>query len=147
MGVSTSLDGYINRYADSNPIWIASLSDGSTVYQDDGRPGEEPPSAWERLGQHCKDGNLHITGMKIKNRSHVEVVGTGGDGYYFCKCAGKFMFGDDTNHSFIVGVLENGELRVRHWSLPEIIPNEFESRDPSEAGVCLIAKNQSYEEV
>ena len=85
--------------------------------------------------------------MKIKNRSHIEVVGEGGDGYYFCKCAGKYMFGDTTNHSFIVGVLENNELRVRHWNLPEIIPEQFETRDPTEAGACLIAKNKSYEEV
>ena len=147
MAVSTSLDGYVNQYADSNPIWIATLSDGSTVYQDDDRPGEEPSSAWERLGLHCKNNNLHITGMKIKNRSHVEVVGEGGDGYYFCKCAGKFMFGDKTNHSFIIGVLENGALKVRRWSLPEIIPDELENRNPAEAGVCLIAKNKSYEEV
>ena len=147
MSISTSIDGYINQYADSNPIWIVTLSDGTTVYQDDDRPNTKPHSAWERLGIHCKKNNLHITGMKIKNRSHVEVVGEGGDGYYFCKCAGKFMFGDKTNHAFIVGVLENGELRVRHWSLPEIVPDQFEIRDPAEAGICLIAKNKSYEEV
>jgi len=147
MSISTSIDGYINQYADSNPIWIVTLSDGETVYQDDDRPGVEPHSAWERLGTHCKENNLYITGMKIKNRSHVEVVGEGGDGYYFCKSAGKFMFGDRTNHSFIAGILENGELRVRHWSLPEIVPDQFEIRDPAEAGVCLITKNKSYEEV
>ena len=47
MSISFSIDGFINQYADSNPIWIATSSDGSTVYQADGRPGEEPSSAWE----------------------------------------------------------------------------------------------------
>jgi YHS domain-containing protein len=147
MSVSTFFDRYMNQYADSNPIWIATLSDGSTVYQDDDRPGEEPASAWERLGLHCKNKGLYITGMKIKNRSHVEVVEKGGDGYYFCKCVGKFMFGDQTSHSFIIGTLKHNVLKVRKWNLPEIIPDEFETRNPAEAGVCLITKNNPYEEV
>ena len=138
--VAKSIDRYVNIYADSNPIWIVTLSNDETVYQDDGRPDTLPHSAWERLGKYCEENEVYITGMRIKNRSHVEVVGTGGDGYYFCKGAGKFLFGDTTNHSFIAGVLENNTLRVRRWNLPEVVPDAYEERDPIEAGIFLIQK-------
>ena len=51
MTVSKKIDPYISAYADSNPIWIVKLSNGETVYQDDGRPDVEPESAWLRLKQ------------------------------------------------------------------------------------------------
>ena len=139
--VAKSIDGYVNVYADSNPIWIVTLSNNETIYQDDGRPGVTPQSAWERLGIYCEEEGVYITSMSIKNRSHVEVVGTGGDGYYFCKGAGKFLFGDKTNHSFVVGVLENDSLRVRRWNLPEVSPDAYEDRDPGDAGIFLIKRN------
>ena len=138
--VAKSIDTYVNIYADTNPIWIVTLSNDEIIYQDDGRPDVLPHSAWERLGKYCEENKVYITGMKIKNRSHVEVVGTGGDGYYFCKGAGKFLFGNTTNHSFIAGLLEGDTLRVRRWNLPEIIPDAYEERDPAEAGIFLIRK-------
>ena len=64
MTVSKKIDPYISAYADSNPIWIVKLSNGETVYQDDGRPDVEPESAWLRLKQYCEDNNLHKTNMK-----------------------------------------------------------------------------------
>lgn len=138
--VSKQIDPFIDQYADSNPIWIVTLSNGETVYQDDDRPDAIPASAWQRLGNYCRDNGIYITSMKIKNRSHVETVGEGGDGYYFCKAAGKFLFDGRTDHSFIVGVLDNGKLRVRKWNLPEIVPEEFEDRKAIDTDPCLIAK-------
>ncbi len=48
---------------------------------------------------------------------------------------------DKTNHSFVVGVLENDSLRVRRWNLPEVIPDAYEDRDPGDAGIFLIKRN------
>jgi hypothetical protein len=31
-------------------IWLVKLDDGSVIAMDDGRPGENPSSAWIRLG-------------------------------------------------------------------------------------------------
>ena len=138
--ISKSFDSYVNVYADSNPIWIADLSNGETVYQDDGRPDVKPASDWTRLKIYCEENELHITRIKVRNRSHVEEAGSGYDGYFFCKGAGALLFGDLTIHTFNIGFLEEGRLRVRTWRLPELIPERFEERDPYESPECLICK-------
>ena len=143
MPVSKKIDPYISAYADSNPIWIVKLSNGETVYQDDGRPDVEPESAWLRLKQYCEDNNLHITNMKLKNRSNQVDLGSDHDGYFFCKVAGSFMFSGGTNHSFKIGYLNDGRLRVRKWILPAILPEAFEDRDLKDSGEMLIYKKGS----
>lgn len=146
MTVSKSLDQYVNQYGDSNPAWVVELSNGETIYQDDERPGLEPSSAWKRLGEYCKNNDLHIQNMKIKNRSNAHEIGAGHDGYFFCKSAGAFMFGDETIHSFIVGTLNDGKLRVRKWAMPDMSPDRFEERDPFANPECLIAKEGTLNE-
>ena len=138
--LSKEFDTYINVYADNNPLWIATLSNGETIYQDDGRPNVEPPSAWVRLKKYCEVNNLHITNIKVRNKSHIEDVGSGYDGYFFCKSVGALMFGDMTQHSFVLGVLEGEKLSVRKWRLPELIPEEVEERNPYDLPECIIAK-------
>ena len=73
--VSKKIDSYVNVYGDNNPMWIVELSNGETVYQDDDRPGIEPPSAWKRLKIYCDAHDLHVVKMNVKNRSHMENVG------------------------------------------------------------------------
>jgi len=144
--VSKEIDQYVNQYGDQNPIWVVTLSNGETIYQDDDRPGVEPSSAWIRLKSYCEENDLHITSMKIKNRSHVVEVDSDCDGYFFCKGAGGFMFGDMTYLSFSIGTLQDGELKVRRWSLPEIESSTIEIRDLSEAGDMLISKKGVLDE-
>ena len=50
------------------------------------------------------------------------------------------MFGDMTQHSFVLGVLEGEKLSVRKWRLPELIPEEVEERNPYDLPECIIAK-------
>ena len=145
--VAKELDSYVNQYGDNNPIWVVTLSSGETVYQDDDRPDVEPASAWLRLKTYCEENDLHITSMKIKNRSNVVEAHAEADGYFFCKGAGGFMFGDATYLSFSIGTLENGELKVRRWSLPEIEPSTIEIRDPNTAGDMLICKKGAINEL
>tara|TARA_R100000005_G_C4991349_1_gene198706 strand:- start:36 stop:518 length:483 start_codon:yes stop_codon:yes gene_type:complete len=144
--LSKEFDSYVNIYADRNPIWIATLSNGEVIYQDDGRPEAEPSSAWVRLKIYCEENNLHITNIKVRNKSHIEDVGSDYDGYFFCKGAGALMFGDYTVHTFNIGVLEGEKLRVRTWRLPELIAERFEERDPYAAPECLIAKEGILDE-
>ena len=84
---------------------------------------------------------MHIESIKVRNRSHVEDVGSGHDGYFFCKGAGALLFQDLTVHTFNIGHIENGKLYVRTWRLPELSPERFEERSlydtPHE---CLITK-------
>ncbi len=140
--VAKQLDSYVNQYGDQNPMWVVKLSNGETVYQDDDRPEREPQSAWARLKIYCEENGIHITNMKIKNRSNVQDVGSDFDGYFFCKCAGAYMFGDNTIHSFVVGGLNDGKLRVRKWVMPEMTPERFEDRDIKKSQECLIVKKE-----
>jgi len=145
--LSKEFDSYINQYADSNPIWIAELSNGETVYQDDGRPNVKPESGWLRMKQYCEENNLHIESIKVRNRSHIEDVGSGYDGYFFCKGAGALLFQDLTVHTFNIGHLKDDKLYVRTWRLPELIPERFEERDPYKvSSECLIIKKGVLDE-
>ena len=138
--LSKEFDSYINVYADNNPLWIATLSNGEVVYQDDGRPNVKPASAWARLKKYCEINDVHITNIKIRNRTHIEDLGSDCDGYFFCKSAGALLFGDMTQHAFIFGTLNGEKLSVRKWRLPELIPEATEERDPYELPECIIAK-------
>lgn len=138
--LSKEFDAYINVYADNNPLWVATLSNGETVYQDDGRPNIKPASAWIRLKAYCEINDLYITNIKVRNRSHIEDIGSNYDGYFFCKGAGGVMFGDMTIHTFIIGTLTGEKLSVRKWRLPELIAEGVEERDPYDLPECIIAK-------
>lgn len=138
--VSTELDSYVSSYADSNPIWMVTLSNGESIYQDDNRPDVYPESAWKRLKLYCEENDLHITDMKIRNKGNVKSMEPNCDGYFFCKGAGAFLFGGETLHSFVIGTLKDNVLCVRKWRLPELISETNEYRDPRESRESLIVK-------
>jgi hypothetical protein len=80
--------------------------------------------------------------MKLKFRSHEIDIGKDDEGYYFCKGVSGLMFDDDTRHLYMAGALkENGSLLVRSWMVPELEPEASEPRDATQAGECLISKN------
>ena len=72
--VSKELNEYVSVYADSHPIWMVTLSNGESVYQDDYRPNVYPESAWIRLKIYCEENDLHITDMKIRNKGNVKSI-------------------------------------------------------------------------
>ena len=82
--VSKSINGYVNVYADSNPIWIAELSNGEMIYQDDGKPDCYPESAWLRLKEYCEQNNLSIKSISVKNRSIQKQIVSDADSFTFC---------------------------------------------------------------
>jgi hypothetical protein len=45
--------------------WIASLSDGTTVFED---RIPNVPSAWIRLQQHCRENRLNVTRLRLQAR-------------------------------------------------------------------------------
>jgi hypothetical protein len=134
-------DKYLFSYAADNPIWFVKLSNGETIYQDDGRPDTEPASAWLRLKKYCADRNLHIKEMCVQYRSHIEHIPQNCDGYYFCKGASGFLFSEETMHSFVVGTLSGNSLSVRHWKVPELTVIQTETRTKLGNEECLIEKS------
>ena len=63
--VSKSINSYVNVYADSNPIWIAELSNGEMIYQDDGKPDFYPERARRRRKEYCEQNDLSIKSMSV----------------------------------------------------------------------------------
>ena len=138
--VCTGWDEYLSSYSIDNTIWFVKLSNGETVYQDDGRPDVEPNSAWLRLKEYCAEKNLRIEEMYLQFRSHVEPIGTGHDGYYFCKGASGFLFSEETLHSFVVGTLSGDTLSIRHYKTPELTVLQTDTRTKLGNEECLIEK-------
>lgn len=125
--ISLSIDDFI--IDKDKTIWVASLSDGTTVYQDDDRPGLEP-IAWFRLKKYVYENNLDIIGLKIKFRSHIETILSENeryDGVFFKRGVLAFC-GQETRHLYIVGGVKDGIIYSETWKIPEILLEEKENR-------------------
>lgn len=106
-----------------NPQWIADLSNGVRIYQDDYREGLSPPSAWQRLKQYLYENNLTIKNFRVRNRSHWEnPVPADAYAYYFGRCATAYV-GRPTNESYVIGHLDltAGQFYVQYICVPELI--------------------------
>ena len=136
--ICTEVDEHLASHMEGNAIWVVKLNDGTLVYQDDHT--EQQPSAWERLWQHCAENNLYIVDMYVKFRSNVHHLQSNQHGYFFSKCATGHFGNNKTFHSFVVGTLLSGRLRVCKLSIPELLVEWEEERDPSTAGISLICQ-------
>jgi len=113
-----------DQFLEDKTSWIAYLSDGSKVYQDDYRPGEEIESAWARLKKFTDENDLKIKNIKIRFRSHTLEVPTSGE-YHFKKGVGCFV-GMQEDHFYIFGVKRRSpdgkEYIKRIWyKVPELV--------------------------
>ena len=111
-----------DKFLKEKTIWIAELSDGSKVYQDDGRKGEQISSAWLRLQKHVVENNLHIDKISINFRSHTETVPQA-EYYHFSKAIGCVV-GQSQQQYFIFGTINNGKIKRRWYRIPEIMVTE-----------------------
>ena len=133
-------DDYINEIYESHPRWIVTLSDGRKVYQDDGRPGTQT-SSWLRLRTFLdKNPEISIVSMTISFRDNILDVGNDAEGYFFVKSVlgSPNLSQRPTIEMWVVGTYNNGELRTKRYTVPEMILVEEEIRDPLKAGECLI---------
>jgi hypothetical protein len=129
--VSKSIDTYVNVYGDNHPMWIAKLSNGETVYQDDDRPEVHPASAWLRLRDYCIQEKIHVKSLLLKNKSNqvVAIQDDENDGVFLTKAAGAFLFGDETLEFFNVGVIKNGKAHLTKWKMPDMTRDLREERE------------------
>jgi hypothetical protein len=140
MEVCTVFDEFMQNFAEGTPRWEVVLNNNERIFQDDGRPGMQPVSAWERLYHYCQQNGLYITSMRIMFRDNVYELPSNKDGYFFSKGI-RGILGELVNfHLFIVGYLENDQVCVTCWKVPELIPEWTDIRDPEKAGLCLITK-------
>lgn len=134
-------DEFIYEKFDREARWIATLSNGLIVYQDDDRYGPKDP-AWLRLTKYCKDNKLRLNNLRIQFRSNI-IDFPEFEGYYYTKGAGADMNGGRTEHFFVIGLLNQGILRKTWWKTPEMSPMRTDEETIeevliSEFAECLI---------
>lgn len=142
--ISFNEDSFINELAEHNTRWVVTLSDGRTVYYDDGRPGLENHSAWARLKSYCDEHRLHVTSMYLQFRSHYENIEPNKEGYFFCKAVRGVMTqeNDRTYQYFLCGFVEDNKVKITKYSVPELIVVDRFEREIKDCEEYLIwAKN------
>jgi hypothetical protein len=122
--------------------WVAVLANGETIYEDDGRPGLDEPSAWKRLKMYCKGHKTYIIELWLQFRSNrVQVQPTHADGYYLVKCVFGFWGEVSTHHAYIVGALVDGKIHASKWQSPDLTLLESSTRIPDYESPSLICRN------
>lgn len=140
MPITTKSDEYLRERWESKSRWHITLSDGTEVYQDDERSGR--PS-WKDLRDFLIDNpHLSISKMYFGFRDNCVSLPDEADGYYF-RYGLLSSFGGFEKHSFLVGYLEEGYIKVMKYELPEMTYLGEEIRDYASAGESLIVCNKN----
>jgi hypothetical protein len=136
-----------DSFLDEKTIWIAVLSNGLSVYQDDDRPGVTEPCAWKRLGKYVSEDGLDVIGVYIKFRSHTEKANISCEnqdskGVYFSYGIIKSV--DDTvdRKYYTLGFYAGDELKYDWFLVPEIVKTDqttrrIEQKDLQEGRVIM----------
>jgi hypothetical protein len=131
----------VDDFVFHQPHWVAELSNGETIYQDDNRPGVAEPSAWIRLKTYCTANHLHIARFWLQFRSNrVTIEPDNADGFYFVKSAFAVWGDNETIHAYVVGVLIEGRIKGIRLTVPEFTLIEHIDREPDFDSPLLIAR-------
>jgi hypothetical protein len=118
--------------------WVVQLDNGETIYQDDGRPGMDPPSAWIRLGNYVRNNGFKIVGLLFQFRSHNVHIEPNAEGYYFAKGAIGYAGAPETFQQFVAGFLKEGIIYKTWFQVPELIVSQTGEQLAETAGLSLI---------
>jgi len=113
-----------DEFLEEKAIWIATLTDGTKVYQDDDRPGVSEPSAWIRLGRYLKEHGLGIVEMELRFRSHVIPLPKDAPGYYFARGIKRDAAAGSVNEHFLCAGVQIGDTVVYGWFRAPALINE-----------------------
>jgi hypothetical protein len=124
----------IDDFLEDKPIWVAILSNGITVYQDDNRPGLNEPCAWKRLSSYVECEGCKIIGMYLKFRSNVNHIenNENHDGYYFAYGVVREIQESKSRLYFNCGTCDGEKVYYKWYLVPELIAEKELSREVSE---------------
>ena len=137
--ISTEYDEYLNQFWEDRPRWEIILSNDLKVYQDDGRPGTKI-SAWERLRNYCITNYCFPVSMKISFRDNVKSLPANKSGYYFRKMTRCYFGSNKSKDSFIIGYEDSNVVKVKIFSVPELILDLEEEREIDLEDLSLISQ-------
>jgi hypothetical protein len=124
--------------------WIASLSDGSTVFED---TTPNMPSAWHRLKEYVKLHNLKITNLRLEAYGHlVMLVPYKGpndisqiNGYWHSKKIGALINANITQEFNWrgIGFVKGKEIHITWVDSEGIISHEIKEYKPNDMAVII----------
>ncbi len=108
--------------------WVAKLSNGQTVWQDDRDGG----NSWRDLKKYVEDNRLSVVALQVEFRSHIVECPSGFFAYYFNKGA-RASF-NSMKECFIVGYgtkseIDVGVIPVYFYYTPELEVASTDVRD------------------
>lgn len=130
-------DEFIKNQKEGNTRWIATLSSGFTIFQDDGRLGTND-SSWLRLQKYVSETGDNIVGLSIQFRSNMYSLPAMKDGYFFVNGV-LFSLGAKKTYKYMhIGYLENNQVYVKRIRVPEILLESEEIRTIEQCKLGLI---------
>lgn len=136
-------DPFLEELADRGRArWVARLSDGSHVYQDDDRPWVATP-AWVRLKNYVESNGLWVTALWPEFRDHRFRHALPDDAAgYVCLRSLMAVFGLDfpAFTFFKLGAVDGDVVRLQTWQTPELILMEEETVPVSQMEFAIIRK-------
>lgn len=124
---------YITKKVDENvppSRWIASLSNGETVFEDR-KSGE--PVAWSRLAEYVKENDLSITQLRVQFENGSEVkLPSNAEGYVQKKKA--WSTGSHSGAYFCIGYVGGGLSMIHELGADMSSVTRYE-KDPGEPWV------------
>lgn len=135
--ITTEVDEFIRDFQENYTMWIATLSDGTVVYQDDWKPNVDK-AAWLRLKDYCEAKGLHVVELRAQFRDHAEYIPSGADGYSFKFGVGA-EWGGETRQQYVLGYVVGDTLHKVVYKVPELIV-ELEKNakiDPSDISLIM----------
>ncbi len=137
----------VDEFIEDKPLWVAWLSNGKVVYQDDGRPGVGEPSAWKRLRRHCEQHKLWLTRLGLKFRSHeqFDILPKDAEAYFFCNRIFAVMGSEHQHRLAVVGHKAGDQLHCKTFKVPELLLFETDTRGLDEClPECVIGKPDGW---
>lgn len=95
--------------------WIAVLSDGQTVVDDEGRV---PGNSWLRLLEYCERNGVAPVKVGLRFRDN-HVWAPAGQGYVFRKSLTAVMGGPQENF-YVIGVLQGEKVHLHKYHVPTL---------------------------
>lgn len=111
----------IDDFIVDKPFWVATLSNGVNVYQDDYRQGLEPPQAWLRLKDYCFALKLNIKAIRLRFRSHwINPVPNNCLLYSFIKSLVNINITKNINCYSFGYLTQELKFNIIRWMVPEL---------------------------
>lgn len=136
-------------YVRERPRWVAELSNGETIYQDDDRPGVVLPGAWLRLKDYLQENHLSIRQLWLQFRTNrIQIGEPNAAGYLLARMAFGIMSSDGEMEQFdglVVGVYieKSDDIWAYTFKLPELSLVHFPEKRPFDPHAANFIDNRT----